>query len=145
MSKFGKTLFSGGRFIFWTLAPILFIVGISLPLFMSDWTKERMILIIIMELIIIFMILALYKPDKFKWAARFVTGGVFIAYSGYVIDMIFIKDKPITFFGPSSEATPRNALLGFIVIGIPCLIYTLFGRFTIRPEIENDEDDDDTT
>ncbi|MDX6693304.1 MAG: hypothetical protein QOF02_907, partial [Blastocatellia bacterium] len=31
MSEFGKTLFSGSRFIFWSLAPVLLLFAAGLP------------------------------------------------------------------------------------------------------------------
>jgi hypothetical protein len=37
--------------------------------------------------------------------------------------------------GSRAESSPRNAILGFIVIGLPCMWYTIFGRFTLKDEL----------
>lgn len=123
MSKFGETLFGGSRFIFWSLAPVLAACAAALPLLVGEWTAARVLFVALAEVLLVSLILALYDPRRFRWAARCVTGVVFCAYLLYLIDSAFA--------GGSSSLKP---VMGFIVIGLPCLWYTIFGRFSRRPE-----------
>ena len=60
---------------------------------------------------------------------------VFSAYLAYLIhEWIFDNEKAIGFGAARSQATPLNSLMGFIVIGLPCFWYTVWGRFTFRPQ-----------
>lgn len=142
MSKFGKTLFKGSRFIFWSVAPILVVAGTSLLVYTGEFTNHKIILFSFIELAIVFLIIGLYDPIRFKWATRTVTGIVFIGYCWYAFDEIFVQHKELRIFGAKSEASPRNALLGLAIIGFPCLLYTLLGRFTLREEETHDEIDE---
>jgi uncharacterized membrane protein len=121
MSKFGKTLFSGSRFIFWSLTPVLALCAVVLPLVVREWNATSVFWVISIEILLVTLILSLYSPVRFRWASRFVTAIVFCAYLAYVIDEIFWSGKSLM----DTEASARNAILGFIVIGLPCLWYTL--------------------
>jgi hypothetical protein len=73
---------------------------------------------------------------------RVVTGFIAIGYSAYVIDQCFISYNGDLGLGSQrSETTPLNSILGFFIFGLPCLIYTLFGRFTFRKEDETLDDE----
>jgi hypothetical protein len=78
------------------------------------------------------MIFALYNPKRFHWAGRGATGVVFLAFLAYLIDEIASGHS--WHFGHHSEPSPLNALLGILIIGVPCLRYTLIGRFGRKPE-----------
>ena len=63
--------------------------------------------------------------------------------STYIYEFFF-SDTPFRLAKSRSEASPRNALLGFMIIGLPSLWYAVFGRFTCRkpePEIMESLDD----
>jgi hypothetical protein len=86
-----------------------------------------------------FMCLALlagfWLPAQFgRWAFRVLAGLVFLGYSTYLIDQSFFSEAPFKLVEARGKASPRNALLGFVVIGLPCLWFSLFGRFTLRAE-----------
>jgi hypothetical protein len=98
------------------------------------------------------MIVAMLIPNA-TWSIRVVTGLVFAAYSAYVAhEWLFDFDGDIGIGSRRSEANPNNALAGFIVIGLPSLWYTIFGRFTLHKEeviadesfedFEDEEDED---
>jgi hypothetical protein len=72
------------------------------------------------------------------------TAVIAFGYGWYVVDQCIIIDFDGSWGwgGPKSATTPINSILGFLVFGLPCLIYTIFGRFTLR-EAESKEDFDD--
>src|SRR5215204_6805062 len=133
MSKFGKTLFGGSRFIFWALAPVLLFCAALLPSLVSEWTAPRVIFVSLVEVFLFSLILGLYDPQRFRWATRCVTGVVFCAYLAYVVDEAFLSVKGAgSASGGRPGLSPWKAIAGFIAIGLPCLWYTMFGRFSLR-------------
>jgi hypothetical protein len=133
MSKFGKTLFGGSRFIFWALAPVLLLCGAGLPFLVEWWSAWRVLFVTLVEALLISFVLGLYDPVRFRWATRCVTGAVFCVYLAYAFDKVFLNGEGAGgVFGGRAEASPQNAVAGFIAIGLPCLWYTVFGRFTRR-------------
>ncbi len=117
---FGKTLFSGSRFIFWTLTPILFLVLVWMPFSIEKWDATRVAVVVAIDSVSLLLILALYDPKCFYWAARGVTALVFLAYVAYVIDELFVSGKALF-----------QSLCGLVIIGLPALWYTLWGRFSL--------------
>jgi hypothetical protein len=141
--RFGDIAFSCSRFIFWCLAPVLFLCGVGLPLLLDDWTPLKVILTAAWSVGCFAAIFALYDVRRFPWAARTVTGIIFLVYLGYLIDQLVFSGKPLE---PTrrSEASAWNRIVGFIVIGLPAFWYTTLGRFSLRkPEAQGEQDDDD--
>ncbi len=137
----GDVAFGGSRFIFWCLAPVLLISGVGLPFLLGDWTPQKVIVTAAWTACSLLAIPALYDSKRFWWAARSVTGLIVLAYAAYVIHEFSFTDDEFGLTGPRSESSPRNAILGFFVIGLPCLWYTIFGRFQFRV----DDDPEDAT
>ena len=137
--KFGDRLFIGSRFIFWSLTPFLIGFAIGVPLMIEGWKPSMVIFVVAMEIPILCLVLGLYDPTRFRWALRVTTGMVFALYLWYLVDMWVLSDKEFKLFVSRSEASPINALLGFVIIGIPSLIFSLKGRFTLEP---SDRDSD---
>lgn len=116
---FGETVFSGSRFIFWCLAPVLVLCRVGLPFLLSDWSAERIAFCVAWSSGCLLMVLALYDIRRFWWAARIVTAIIFIVYSIYFIDQIFLSGNslPDTFCevrnngrrGRVSSSAPRSA------------------------------------
>jgi hypothetical protein len=147
MSRFGDVLFSGGPFIRWTLLPtcLLSAVVFACMAYFSISDAKIVPALIGLGLTIgcVAMCVAMLLPSC-KWVTRLITGMVFAAYFAYLIhEWIFDIEKGIGVGAARSEATPKNALLGFIVIGLPCLWHTVFGRFTFRaqPHVEANENE----
>jgi hypothetical protein len=141
--RFGDIAFSGSRFIFRCLAPVLFLCGVGLPLLLDDWTPLKVILTAAWSVGCFAAIFALCDARRFPWAARIVTGIIFLVYLGYLIDQFVFSGKPLE---PTrrSEASAWNSIVGFIVIGLPAFWYTTLGRFSLRkPEAQGEQDDDD--
>ncbi len=79
-----------------------------------------------------------------RWAIRIVTGLIFTGYLCYLIyEWGFDTEKGLGLGSRRSEATPINSLLGFLIIGLPCLWFTVLGRFTLRAETSVDFEDSD--
>lgn len=138
MSLFGKTAFSGSRFMFWTLAPV-FLVGAVGSAF-GVWVAVRQgrvlpgILCAGTTFALLSAILMLFNPQRFSWAGRVVTGAIFGAYLAYAVHEWFFTDHTFRWKESRSTSSPRNALLGLILIGGPCLWFTIRGRWTRRAE-----------
>ena len=134
--KFGDVLLGGSRFVFWSLGPLVLCVALWMAFMayvrFSANDLQRGFLLLACSLIASCLFLALLNGPRFWWAGRFVMLSVFSAYAWYVLDTWLIHPKPLDIGGPRSSATPWNALCGLVIIGFPCLCYTLRGRFTWR-------------
>lgn len=140
MSKFGQTLFGGSPFIRWALTPFVLIFAISLPLLMEDWTPTKVALFIGVELVCLTLLAGFWLPPRLgHWAFRGLAGLVFFAYAAYLVHEFAFTDTPFKASSWRGEASPYNALLGFIVIGLPSLWFALRGRFTLRAEPSEEE------
>lgn len=137
MPNVGDVLFGGSRFIFWILTPVLLLFLILSPFLSDHWSVESVILVAGLDVLAVLLILALYNAERFHWAGRAATGLVFLAYLAYLVDEIASGHS--WRFGPHSEPTPLNALLGLLIIGVPCLRYTLLGRFGRKAEIHTED------
>ena len=136
MSRFGNTLFSGNRFIFWSLGPVLLVsgltfVGLAVWVFPSGGQVSRLGTTLI-GLFCLLCVPVLYDPTKFWLAGRVVTAVVFLSYLWYCISEWVWHSDAIGLVKPRGMPTPLNATLGLLVIGLPCLWWTLFGRFSLR-------------
>jgi hypothetical protein len=136
MSHFGNTLFSGSRFIFWSLGPVLFLGGLSF-LGLAIWAfpgggQTSRLGLALLGLFCLVCVPVLYDPTRFRLASRVLTGVVFLVYLGYFISEWIWHSNDIGLGKPRSAQTPLNATLGLLVIGLPCLWWTLFGRFSLR-------------
>ncbi len=136
MSEFGKTLFGGSKFIFWTVAPfiVLFLVVMTvlIPVLNTKLSLWMWILPTWAWVTGISLVIGMWNPTRFSWTFRIVTAMVLILYLGYAF--YELKEHHWKLVRPHSidDSNPVNALLGLVIIGIPCLIYTVFGRFTFR-------------
>ena len=117
-------------FIRWTLIPALLLFAISVPLMMDEWTLGRTLVVIGLSGAAVLYAGALAWPRRLRWAGRAVAGMVFVFYAIYAIDQWFFSDAPFRLAEVKSNASPRNALLGLLIIGVPALIYALRGRTT---------------
>jgi hypothetical protein len=116
-------------FIFWLALPVLLLFGAMLPYAIESWTPLRAVLVAGVELFIIFALIGLYNPQRFGWAFRGVTALIFLAYLGYLVTQLAFPPNPSTLDEGRSAPSPRKAVIGFVVIGLPCLWYTLVGSF----------------
>lgn len=131
--QFGETLFGGSRFVRWSLTPILLTFVSTLPFLVSKWTWEGVTLMAGLEIAGIALLAAYWLPAKYgRIAFRIATSFVFLGYALYLIDEVSFSETPLKLAGSRAESSPRNAVLGFVTIGLPCLWYSIFGRFSFR-------------
>jgi hypothetical protein len=144
MTKFGKTLFGGSRFIFWSLAPVIVIFLVTMPFLVPKWTIGIVLMLAAFWVIGIALILGMLNPARFGWAFRVVGAMVFLAYVAYALSELVENDWKLKRPRSRGEANPVNALIGLAVIGGPALMYTLLGRFSFRKEEDEPFEDDET-
>ena len=130
MNHFGKTLFSGSRFIFWSLAPFLILFAFVMPLTTVDWNITRVILIIVMDLVALLLAVGLYNTGRFRWALRGVTIIVFFAYVAYLLNDLAHLSHAITLAGIVNGDRPWRSIGAFLSIGMPCMVYSIRGTFS---------------
>lgn len=121
-------------FMFWALAPFLLIFVVAMPFLVPERTLSAIIALIGVELFVILLLLGLFNPDRFWWAFRGIGALVFAGYCAYLVSMLVEAGFRIAFIPRRGEASLFNAILGFVIIGLPSLWYALFGRFTLRAE-----------
>src|SRR5437762_9891477 len=102
----GQTFFSS-RIVRVCLTPILIAFVIFISLAVEKWTLSHTVLVLFLYLVCIALLCGFWLPERYsRWAYRIVAGIVFLAYTAYLID----------------ERSMR-AFRGFIIIGVPCLLY----------------------
>lgn len=145
MSNFGQTLFGASPLIRWTIGPCIALFLITMTVIVPDWNVRTVSMIVAFYVLGVPMILGLFIPRLGRIVFRIVTGLVFVGYLLYLF--MELRDHNWHFVRPRSrgDANPVNALFGLLVIGLPCLIYTVLGRFTLRREEVHATDDLDDT
>lgn len=127
------------RFVRWSLSPVLVIFAVIIS-FQAVTCREEgripgMVICVVLVVTCIAGLLALWGV---RHAGRIVTGIIGAGYAAYLIQECFVDfDGNWGWGARRSETTPVNSILGFLIFGVPCLIYTIFGRFTIRPPLPN--------
>jgi hypothetical protein len=129
--KFGEVLFSGSRFVFWALIPFLFALAVIMTALVGSWHSPEGIIVVAIDVIVVLLILALYNPKRFWWAARGVTGIVGVAFIAFLIDEVH-SGKPWTL---RDRGDTLSALIGCVVVVLPCFRYTFCGRFTWKKTV----------
>ena len=131
-------------FIRWTLIPVLLLFAVSVPLMTDEWTLGSALVVIGLSTTAVLYAAALAWPGRLHWAGRAVAGMVFVFYAIYAFDQWFLSDTPFRLVESKSNASPRNALLGLVIIGLPALIYALRGRsLPTDAEVDGPERGDD--
>ncbi len=145
--EFDAALLSDSPFLRWSLSPVVSLFGITLPLLVEKRTPEAIAAMAVMEFMCIALLAGFWLPRRYRsWAFRSLAGTVFLAYAAYLVFEFFFSETPFRISERRSEASPRNALLGFFIFGLPCLCYALLGRFSLRkPRMQPASDETDTS
>ena len=133
------------RFVKWTLSPFLLLFPVLMAFQSIEcWNAGRttgLVLCVGISAICIFGLLAMWGV---RHAGRLVPGGLALLYVGYIAEECFVRFDGNWGWGRGRSAdTPLNSIIGFLVIGLPCLLYTILGRFTLRPPVETDDELED--
>ncbi len=134
---FGKTLFSGSKFIFWALSPFLVAFSAFIGWFAYQHpTPEPLMITMFVAFGVgpLLLVLGLYRNVRNRWASRIVTAMVFLLYLAYFLDEVLNSGQPFILFDYSPGHNPWKAFNGLMVIGFPCLVYTIFGKFWEKDE-----------
>jgi hypothetical protein len=127
---FGRTLFSGSRFLFWSLAPFLIGFAVVLAMFVSDWATRGGLLVAVLDAAALLLLLQLYDRVRFHWAGRVLAALVCLAYVAYFIEKL--ATEGIRLPRSRGDATAVNAFIGLVIIGLPAGLYAFLGRWTLR-------------
>jgi hypothetical protein len=146
MNRFGQSLFGGSTFIRWTVGPAIVVFLAAMPLLVPQWNVKTALMIGGFYALGIPMVLGLFIPDWRRVSFRIVAGLVFVLYFAYSLSELKEHDWQLTRPRSRGEANPVNALIGLAVIGGPCLMYALLGRFKWKKEeeVEVSEEDGDS-
>lgn len=147
MSQFGRSLFGGTTWIFWVLSPIAFVCALLFSLVAygglraGDWVAGGVALVLTISCVL--LILALWGGGL-AWAGRGLCGIVALAYLVYLVHEWGWNRESLPDYRGRGDAHPINATLGFLIIGVPCALYAVLGRFSWKEEesFELTEDDE---
>lgn len=137
-------------FVRWCLSPFLVLFGavFTNPL-RESLAAGNHLAAIVTALLVILCVAGFLALWGVPFVGRLVSGIIALAFGWYLVEECFISfDGDWRVGGKRSQTSPINSILGFVVFGVPCLIYTVFGRFTARKEVEfedeiHDPDDDE--
>jgi len=124
----------GNRILFWVLAPFVAFVAFLLPLSVDVWTFARVGLSVAWVGLCGLVLLTLRDPVRFRWAARSLTGLVFSTYAAYLVSTLAGSASPFAFAGWRDPPSLGGAIVGFLIVGLPCLWYTVLGRWSVSRE-----------
>lgn len=124
--------FLGSRVVFWFVAPWV-LLGLVAFIFVAKGSFESGetvagLLASYCAALCVIGLYAMLAPRHGLIVGRVIAGTLALAYVGYFVLTCFIEGQPFRFTTQRSQATPFNAVLGFIVIGLPCAHFALTGR-----------------
>ena len=140
MSTFGKTVFGGSRFVRWSLTPFLMLTALLMPLASQKTETSGMLILIGLEVVLVALLAGLWLPATLgRWCFRLVTAVVFSACLAFMIAGFYISRQSSTTRRRVDKESPYKGVPAFVFIGLPCLWYTLKGRFSLCPEVSQEE------
>ena len=135
-------VFSRGAspFMRWSLSPFfLLFAAIFFSPIPELLEEQRYGGVCALSLLIILCLAGLLALWGVPFVGRLVTGIIAGFCGWYVVDQCIIQfDGSLGWGGRRSSASPINSIFAFLVFGLPCLIYTLLGRLTLRKEPEHE-------
>jgi hypothetical protein len=135
------------RWYFWVLAPIMLATAIGLPFAASPPTWQGVVVLYVFCGALLFATIGLARPRRFQWALKIVAGAIVLGYAAYVVDELvgWLHGKPAGLGSRRSSSNVINALLGFLVFGVPSIYFILRGRSgrAVDAILEVDETTDD--
>jgi hypothetical protein len=105
---------------------ILVFFALTFPFLVVQWSQMTVALVVGLEAIALLLVIGLYNPRRNEWALRMITGLVFAGYVAYLV-LEVRSGRPLLLTGSSGEESLRNAVLGLLLIGWPCIKFTLTG------------------
>jgi len=117
------------RLLLWLLSLSFVYISVSLLAFLGreGWDLDEIVFQTGITLITFGMLVYTASPKRFAWGLRLITFVIFLAFLGYLFNQFIIQQSSFNVAMSRTSPTPFNALLGFLIIGIPCLMYSLWG------------------
>jgi hypothetical protein len=144
-----------GRGILLAVTPFAIATAVLVYLLFDQrgWRPMDVALEAVLVAICLCLVLTIANARLFWWAPRVIAFIVFAAYLSYLVYELGFSGQPVFAAGRRGAANPLNAILGFCIIGIPCLLYAIRGPApSLEPqgywfkstslEIEPGEDED---
>jgi phosphatidylglycerophosphate synthase len=134
-----RNIESPRRGILLAITPFAILTALIMYLFFDQrgWSTMDIAFEGVLVLICLCLVLTLVNPTAFWWAPRIVAFIIFASYLGYLV--YELTTQPFVMPRSRGAANPINAVLGFCVFGIPCLLYALSGS-TIGPIAEKTDE-----
>ena len=120
-----RPLFSETPVYFWVLCPFVLVFAILMAVGRPEDTPTQRAGSMVVALLAVLFLLGLASPRRFRWAARTVTGAVFLIYLAFVCVETWRAVQLRSLAGTSLVL----ALIGMLVWGIPALVFALSGAF----------------
>jgi hypothetical protein len=121
----------GSRLLFWILAPWVIAGALFFPYlaYQTYLAKETtgIVIAVVLSLCCIFFLLMALSPGRFGWLSIFISGSITAVYIWYFCDTYFVHYQPIRPSLNFAKPSPFNAILGFLVWGLPAAIFTVRG------------------
>jgi hypothetical protein len=135
MSRYRYCTVFGSRFLFIVLAPCLLASIPIVPYMAWNFGGGKLVPMIISSFVSFACLCGLLVSinwRRFTWLLTIFALAVPICYVWYFCDEYFVRHVAFEPSTSRSDQTPWNAMMGFIVFGVPCAI---FARRLIRLEI----------
>lgn len=130
----------GSRLFFWLVAPWLGLGIVAVGLVaMGHFDDGKIYQGVLASAFVLGCALGLYAMISQKHGhaiGRIIAAMVPAAYLWYFADTFFVEGQSLQPTGRRSDASPFNAICGFVVFGVPCLIFAIKGRLFGEPENE---------
>lgn len=125
------------RLIFWLVAPLAVVAAVSLPMFVTSRAPQALATITAIDAGLLLLLLALWDPNRFLWAGRALAAMIFVAYMGYLVWAVFWPRRDQEKPGRRFRNSVVPAAGGLLLVGWPALMFALYGRFTLRPTVDD--------
>jgi len=104
--------------------------GLGLPFIVEPPTWQGQLVLYGLSATLILATLGLANARRFRWALKWVAGAILCAYSAYLVSESWQwwNGKPFGFASSQARSNLFNALKGFVVFGIPSIVFLLTGK-----------------
>ena len=131
MSEFGQTLFGNSSLARWALTPFIVLFLALMPVTTDPETPLQILVLLVLEVTGLALLAGFWLSQPWRRGAfRVVSAIVFLCYTVYLVHELTDLDATLPGEEQVDDTLPIEALLGFILIGLPCLLYAWRGRFT---------------
>lgn len=142
-SKMMDESFGNGAspFMRWTLSPFLLLFGTLFTFQLPDaLDQQQQVSIIGLFLLVVLCASGILALWGVPYIGRLVSAIIATAFIYYVVAMIQDFDGNWGSKGTHSNVSLLGSIMAFFVFGLPCVLYTLFGRFSLLKKEEDAND-----